>query len=258
MRQACLLVRDLPHYRRDAFAAGLTAVGFSVSKSPKPAAGNVLVIWNRYGTNDDLAALYEAAGGHVLVAENGYFARHGEAPTEYAVSKSQHHHGGAAVPEISPIKGLKPWRKEGDHILICAQRGFGSKVMQCYGWAERIAAELRQRTKRPIRLRVHPGNHAPKVPLADDLAGCHAVVLWSSNSGIEALMQGVPVFYGAPRWIAEKAARPLAGADVEQPFMGDRTAGLSHAAANQYTVEEIASGKPFRDLLPAAGQGQGA
>ena len=249
MTHACSLIRPLPHYRHEAFEAGLEAAGCSVSRQPKPGPGALLLIWNRYGVNDDLATQYEKAGGQVLVAENGYFARHGEAPTEYAISKGQHHHGGALVPEISPIKGLKPWRKEGDHILICAQRGFWSKVMGCDGWADRITTELRQRTKRPIRLRAHPGNHAPKVPLIEDLADCHAVVLWSSNSGIEALMQGVPVFYGAPRWIAEKAALPLAAADLEQPFMGDRTAGLSHAAANQYSVDEIASGEPFRRLL---------
>lgn len=253
MPNACLLLKPQPHYKRDAFEAGLRAAGWTVTAQPKPASGDALVIWNRYHVNDDIAAMYEAAGGHVLVAENGYFGRDEPGGPWYAISKNQHHHGGAAVPEISPIKGLKSWRNEGDHILICAQRGFGSKVMGCAGWADKTAAELRKRTKRPVRLRIHPGNHAPKVPLADDLAGCHAVVLWSSNSGIEALMQGVPVFYGAPRWIAEKAALPLVGADLEQPFMGDRTAGLSHAAANQYSVEEIASGEPFRRLLSAAG-----
>jgi hypothetical protein len=253
LSHACSLIRPLPHYRHEAFEAGLKAAGYTVGRQPKPGPGALLIIWNRYGTNDDVAAMYEAAGGKVLVAENGYFGRDEPDGPWYAISVGQHHHGGANVPEISPIKGLKPWRKEGDHILICAQRGFGSKVMGCPGWAERIAAELRTKTKRPIRLRQHPGNHAPKVPLYEDLAGCHAVVLWSSNSGIEALIQGVPVFYGAPRWIAEKAALPLAGADLEQPFMGDRTAGLSHAAANQYSVEEIASGEPFRRLLPTAG-----
>jgi hypothetical protein len=250
---ACLLLREALHYRVEAFTAGLMAAGWTASRKAAPARGNLLVIWNRYGYNDDLAAQYEAAGGHVLVAENGYFATHGEVPDSYAISVGQHHHGGANVPAISPIKGLKPWRKEGDHILICGQRGFGSKVMQCRGWDTKTAAELRKVTKRPVRLRVHPGNHKPAVPLTDDLAGCHAVVLWSSNSGIEALMQGIPVFYGAPRWIAEKAAFPLAGADLEQPFLGDRTSGLSHAAANQYSIEEVASGEPFRRLLSAAG-----
>lgn len=252
MPAACLLIRDLPHYRREAFAAGLAAAGYKVTRDAKPAPGNLLVIWNRYGTNDHLAEQYERAGGHVLVAENGYFAEHGKPPESYAISLGQHHHGGVSQFRASPDAekwDMRPWRTRGDHILICAQRGFGSKVMGCSGWADRIHGELAVRTKRPVRFRKHPGNQPPTVPLEHDLQNCHAVVIWSSNSGIAALLAGVPVFYGAPRWIAEKAALPLAGADLEKPFLGDRTAGLLNAAANQWSVAEIERGDPFRALL---------
>jgi hypothetical protein len=251
-RRAVCLIRPQVHYRREAFLAGLTATGFDLRDSiadPRP--GDALVIWNRHGANDALATRYEAAGASVLVAENGYIrVADANGWQSYAISRSQHHHGGAhrQADKSGAISG-KPWRTAGDHILICAQRGFGSKVMQCPGWAERIHGELAVRTKRPVRFRKHPGNKPPEVPLERDLENCHAVVVWSSNAGIGALLAGVPVFYGAPRWIAEAAALPLAGADLEKPFLGDRTAGLANALANQWSIEEITAGLPFKVLL---------
>jgi hypothetical protein len=248
MPRALCLIRDLPHYRRDAFVAGLRACGFEVRQglfTPDP--GDVVMMWNRYSGNDQIAERFEAAGASVLVAENGYLPTRDEHGRQfYAISRSQHHHGGATRQVRVPFAA--PWRQRGDHILICAQRGFGSRVMQCAGWAERIHGELAVRTKRPVRFRKHPGNQPPDVPLERDLEGCHAAVVWSSNAGIGALLAGVPVFYAAPRWIAEKAAAPLEGADFERPFMGDRTAGLANALANQWSIDEIASGEAFRCL----------
>jgi hypothetical protein len=260
---ACLLIRDKPHYRHDAFLAGLRTAGWQVTQQPKPGPGNLLVIWNRYGVNDDLAAQYERAGGHVLVAENGYFAEHGKPPSAYAISRGQHHHGGVSQIRASNDAGkwdMKPWRTEGDHILVVGQRGIGSRLMASPPeWANgQIADRLGVQTRRPVRFRRHPGNDAPKVPLEHDLRGAHAVVIWSSCSGIAALLAGIPVFYAAPRWICEMAAIPLAGADLERPWLGDRVEALANAAANQWSVEEIARGLPFAALLPPAGQGQGA
>jgi hypothetical protein len=250
--RALCLIRDLPHYRRDAFVSGLRAAGFDVRQglfNPQP--GDCVVMWNRYSGNDEIGSRFEAAGASVLVAENGYLPlRDDQGRQHYAISLSQHHHGGntAGASALRRTPPFSPWREKGDHILICAQRGFGSRVMQCKGWADRISVELRGRTKRPIRLRRHPGNQPPEVPLERDLDGCHAVVIWSSNAGIGALLAGVPVFYGAPKWIASEAALPLAGADLEKPFLGDRTAGLANALANQWSIDEIASGEAFRAL----------
>lgn len=259
MPTACLLLRDKPHYRRDAFAAGLAAAGWSVNAQPRPSAGDLLVIWNRYGVNDDIARDYEAAGGRVVVAENGFLGRDAPGGPWYALSLGEHHHGGAAL-DFSRLKHKPtPWRATGDHILVCAQRGFGSRKMASQGWATGIEYWLRHRTKRPIRVRKHPGNSAPVVPLADDLRGAHAAVIWSSCAGVSALLAGIPVFYAAPRWIAEEDAAPLERADLERPFMGDRADGLANAAGNSWSVDEIASGAPFHALgLSAAGQGQGA
>lgn len=261
MPRALCLIRDLPHYRRDAFVTGLAAAGFEVKQGFfQPSPGDVVVMWNRYGGNDEIGSRFEAAGAHVLVAENGYLPTRDEHGRQlYAVSRDQHHHGG--VTRRASVPFAVPWRKptETGHILVCGQRGIGSKVMASPpGWDEGTAYKLRKITGREVRIRKHPGNQPPPVALEHDLAGCHAVVIWSSNAGIGALLAGVPVFYAAPRWIAEAAALPLQGADIEAPFLGDRTAGLLNAAANSWSVSEIERGEPFRHLLPAAGQRQSA
>lgn len=254
MPTAYSLIRTGPHYRPEGFAAGLRACGYEVRQniSRPPVPGDVLVIWNRYSSYEDRAEQFERAGCRVVVAENGYFGADPQGRRLYALSLGEHHHGGAhRICIKNPAFGnLQPWRTEGDHILVIGQRGIGSKRMRSpQEWIDgTIADRLAVRTRRPVRFRKHPGKDAPAVPLADDLRGCHAVVVWHSAAGVEALLAGVPVFYAAPRWIAEKAAAPLEGADLENPFLGDRSAGLANAFANQWSIDEIASGEAFRCL----------
>jgi hypothetical protein len=245
------LVRSGPHYRADGFAAGLRACGYEVRQniSRPPVPGDVLVIWNRYSSYEDRAEQFERAGCRVVVAENGYFGADAQGRRLYALSLGEHHHGGNRFP-AGNVAGLQPWRTDGDHILVVGQRGIGSKMMRSpQEWIDgTIADRLAVRTRRPVRFRKHPGKDAPAVPLAADLMGCHAVVVWHSAAGVEALLAGVPVFYAAPRWIAEKAAASLEGADLENPFLGDRSAGLANAFSNQWSIDEIASGEAFRCL----------
>lgn len=253
MPRALCLIRDLPHYRRDAFVTGLAAAGFEVKQGFfQPASGDVVVMWNRYGGNDEIASRFEAARAHVLVAENGYHGADAQGRRLYALSLGQHHHGGVSEICINRARFAEPapWRSRGDHLLVCGQRGIGSKLMRSpQEWIDgTIADRLAVMTRRPVRFRKHPGKGVPERPLADDLRGCHAVLVWSSAAGVEALLAGVPVFYAAPRWIAEKAAQPLSGADLEAPFLGDRTNGLANALANQWSIDEIASGEAFRCL----------
>jgi hypothetical protein len=64
---------------------------------------------------------------------------------------------------------------------------------------------------------------------------------------------GVPVFYGFPQWIGALAAKPVSG--PLEPFYGDRDPMMQRLMQSMWTVEEIASGEPFRHLLPPTEQG---
>lgn len=242
------LIRHQPHYRHDAFTKGLEACGFRVklciSRPPQPE--DVLVIWNRYAEWETKARQFEKAGAKVLVVENAYIPH----LKSFAISLTQHHHGGVHVEPSHTL--LRP--QEGKHILICGQRQIGSELMKSPPeWAERTAEKLLKFTKKELRIRQHPGKHTPPVHLADDLRDCHACVVWSSACGVQALIKGVQVFYGAPRFIGEASAHPLAEVwnyrldiNAMHPFTDT---GVRNAMANQWTVEQVSSGEAFTKLL---------
>lgn len=259
MARAWCLIREQPHYRREAFVAGLCAAGYAVaSGNPNAiAAEDVVVIWNRYGSAEVVAQRAEAAGARVIVAENGYLGSDAAGRQFYALALGAHN-GGGKWPADDGARWralgieLAPWQEAGGHVLVCPNRPFGQRGFEMpQDWAERAVQRLRTRTTREVRLRAHPGNwqtEPPKVPLAADLEGAHAMVIWASSAGVHALLAGVPVIYEAPWWILARSA----GRDwreVDAPPRLDRLKGFQRLACAQWTVEEIASGEPFRQLL---------
>lgn len=274
MKKAYVLIREAPWYRREAFVAGLRAAGYDVrlARPDRGAPGDALVIWNRYATNHDLATRFESEGGTVLVAENGYIGAGGSVPkfdvhprgprpADYYAISVHGHNGSGRWPSGDGSRfaalaiELKPWVMDGEHVLVCGQRGIGSPTMASPpDWHVKAAALLAKLTKRRVQIRLHPGNDAPKRPLADDLKGAHACIVWSSGSGITALIAGIPVFYDAPHWICAGAAVQLSHAKIEEPLREDaaRLAALERMAWAQWRVEEIQTGEPFRRLLEVA------
>lgn len=254
MKHAAVLIREAPHYRHDAFLRGLARCGYRVERGPKdhPEPGDVLVIWNRYAHWEAQALRYEGAGATVLVAENGWIGSDEKGRQLYALCRSNHN--GAGTWEVGPEDrwsrlgiDLKPWREDGEHILVLPQRAFGARgVAMPEGWGDDVAARLRAVTDRPVIVRPHPGNVQPKPE--PDWKNCWAAVTWASGAGIKAIVAGIPVFHELPRWIGAPAARHgIEG--IEAPFLGDRLPMLRRLAWAQWTVDEIADGEPFEWLL---------
>lgn len=258
---AVVRIRQLPHYRRQAFESGLSRLGYDLRAVGRPQSrDDLLVLWNRTGQDDADALAWERDGGTVLVCENGYVGGDASGHQLYAISVGQHNGAGwfpvGADDRWSRLEiEVKPWRDGGEYVLVCGQRGIGSKLMASPpGWHVRVADIVRRSAPRPPRLRLHPGNAPPKTSLADDLAGAWACAIWSSASGVKALISGVPVFFDAPRWIAQQAARPFG--HWNEPLRDDaaRDVALARLAHGQWTVEEIEAGEPFARFR-AAGWG---
>lgn len=252
-RRAVCIIRENIACRHDSFVAGLAAAGFRVCKEiPDPRPGDLLVTWNRHGSSDAVANRFEEARASVLVAENGFYRIPDETGWQhYSISKGQHHFGGAPVIEASVSRLPKPlpWRPAGEHIVVCDQRGIGSKFMASpKGWGEFMADWLRRATDRPVVLRKHPRVAKEQTPLIADLEGAHSCVVWSSCAGVEALLAGIPVFYAAPRWIGQDAAWPLTVKNIENPYLADRTRALATVASNMWSLAEIEAGEPFKVL----------
>lgn len=247
---AVIHIRKEPAYRREAIKAGLKRLGYTIHDERKPVPRatcreDLLVLWNRkVGPEEKAAEVWEAQGGTVLVVENAYLQKVDK--TTYAISTHQHNgagwfpfQGDLRFPKLAiPLKDLVD-RPEG-YTLVIGQRGIGSKLMASPAlWGEKQMEGLRGRN---ARLRQHPGNFKPRVPLELELAHARSVRIWSSSAGVRALVEGLPVSYCAPHWVC--------GCDHDFGVMSRET-GLERMAHGQWTVEEIAAGEPFARMQAA-------
>lgn len=259
---AWLGIRPEPVYRREAFAAGLKAVGCDVRHGSPQIFGpdTVYCCWGRHGENASLCDRMERAGGLCLIAENGYLNVGGSSPhgdsarNVYAIAVG-HHNDERAVRHTDPERwarlgvNLVPWRASGGHVLVCPNRSFGEpgRIMPV-DWPAHTVNVLRRHTKREIRVRVHPGNSAPRKPLADDLAGAWACVVFHSSAGLHALIGGIPTIVCGPKWIAKSAAGARLD-EVENPPTLDRLPAMHKVASAQWFLSEIESGEAFKTIL---------
>lgn len=263
--RAFCYIRDLPHYRREAFVHGAERAGFEVvlhGGSGGPRAGDVVLIWNRYGHYDSLATAAEKAGAIVLVSENGFAGRDAHGNQFYQLAVGGHNGSGwwhVGNEDRLAKQGLviQPWQSTAPDapVIVRGQRGIGKAgVASPPDWHNSAAATLRQWTKRRIVVVPHPGNGA-----VDDTAherylrGAHALAVWASSVGVKALLAGVPVLCDAPRWICRGASSALS--HVESDWLrsseadGHRRRALHSMAWAQWSLEEIASGEPITLLL---------
>lgn len=158
---------------------------------------------------------------------------------------------------------LKPWRGEGDFILVC---GSSSIFYDCVklgrnaqDWGEAAVAELRKYTKRPIVWR-------PKVPLrgarpipgtewqvgesfGKALKGAWCVVTDVSGACLDAMVQGVPSIVTGPGITVGISSMDLW--DIERPYLAtiqERRQLMNNLAYWRYTLEEIADGTMWRHV----------
>lgn len=216
-----------------------------------PARDDVIVSWNRHSIRAVHCLRYEKRGAKAVIVENGWIAPKGQ--KTYSILLGQHNCGSWRVGPTDRFDllgvPLKPWRERGEHILLLPSRGIGShEARQPYGWIDRTIAQLRAVTKRPIRIRMHPGKCDNAPALEADLVNAHAVVTWASGAAIKALAAGVPAFYGLKDWVGAAAAKHGFG-EIEQPFLGDRLPMFRALAWAQYTAQEIRTGWPLKWIL---------
>lgn len=259
---AYLLIRNLPHYRREVFTEGLQRAGFAVHYSqptyvPCPRPGDAMVIWNRYGPNENLARHMTRHGAAVIVAENGYLPMR---DTKKSFALALQHHNGAGRWFIGPEPRIdlldveqQPWierrmQDRGD-ILLLPQRGIGpAGIAMPRDWIAAVTRRLRAQTNRNIRIRPHPGNAPEKTELTADIQGVGVCVTWASGAGLKSLLLGVPTVFEMELWIGARGGS-FGVNTVDQPRLGDRARMLERLAWAQWSAEEVATGVPFCHLM---------
>jgi hypothetical protein len=166
---------------------------------------------------------------------------------------------------------LKPWRSQGEYILICGQH---NKSLQwrnmppVSNWFLNTYDAIRQHTDRTIIFRPHPRcklehverglknvyrqDPCPAKNTYDDFDlsfdNIWATVSWSSNPGIHSIIEGVPAIVGPDSLAYDVAEHNIA--NIENPKMPDRTQWLNNYAWTEFTVDEIAQGVPIDLLTP--------
>ena len=165
----------------------------------------------------------------------------------------------------------KPWRSNGDFILICGQH---DKSLQWQGmprmsdWFMQTYREIRKHTDRPIIFRPHPRCRLEHIELGlkhvirqeprhvngtydsfdmgfDDI---HCTISYSSNPGIHSVIEGVPAFVSTHSLAYDVANDIDFLHDIENPLMPDRQQWLNDYAHTEFTVEEISQGIPLKHL----------
>lgn len=185
-------------------------------------------------------------------ADNGYFRPGRTGYFRITKNARQHDGSGKFGPERWRRLGLKirPWRKTGSAILVIQPEPLSSALWGVDPqWAKLVIKELRQHTDRPIsvRLKVRDQIVGNPPPLAEQLETAWAVVVWTSNVAVEALLAGVPVFCTDPCAAYRMGTPDLSR--IEDPVMPDgREQWAWNLAANQWSVAEMRDGTCWREL----------
>lgn len=158
---------------------------------------------------------------------------------------------------------LKPWRTQGNHILIFCQRpkGFNMFIDQ-EAWLDATIVQIREHSNRPIMIRMHPGDgtrdkqihkiqkkHGTTVLISthtnirDTLIDCWCTVGINSTPNVVSAIEGVPGYVEDPvhSWATDVAFTDLA--QIENPPLPDRSEWINKIANIHWSNTEVKSGQ---------------
>lgn len=255
MRRAVVVVREsLPHHKSfgGAMAAGLRRHGWitEISTGDKPC--DLLIMWGV--RNRGMSQRQRDAGGEVCILERGYLGDRFDM-TSVSFGGGLNGRGEFRVPAdadgsrfASLGLPLRPWRQnDGPAVIMGQVPGDNSLLGVEFGrWVSDAAAASRAAGFEVV-FRQHPGHRArgsgcyglPEITgtlgEALDIAGL--VVTFNSNSGVDAVLAGVPtVAMDAGSMVRDVAAHDIA---VTTPERGPWAARLAWC---QYSKAELESG----------------
>ena len=207
--------------------------------------------------------LQESSGNDFLVMERGYF---GDRFKMTSIGFNGLNGRANFLNENSPSDRWlkhgciwKDWKTTGDYILIMGQvPGDASiKNVDFIRWMRETNYELKLMSYLPIRCRPHPkapkNRHSPcfqfddisENTLAEDLKKAFMAVTFNSNSGVDAILAGVPVVACDPG----SMAWPVAIHDLsERPIRPVRIQWAHNLAYCQWTELEIKDGTAWDHL----------
>jgi hypothetical protein len=259
----------------EAFEHSLRSAGHTVVYNDMNA--DVAVIWSvlfygRMAKNKDVWNSFRKNNRNVVVLEVGGIKRGTTWKVGLNGINRDAYFGPGGMDDLRSRKlglELKPWRQDGECILICGQH---DKSLQWQGmpsmskWVMDTIEALQMHYNYPIIFRPHPRCRLPDIERQyknvyrqepkqisgtyDDFdmnfANVKYTVSWSSNPGIHSIINGVPAFV-SPYSLAFDVACPHL-LMVDNPHLPDRQQWLNNYAHTEWTVEEISQGIPLKNL----------
>ncbi len=164
-----------------------------------------------------------------------------------------------------------PWKQDGDHILLCMQKVGDASLrgQDIFTWTEDTVKILRNHTERQIIVRPHPlyrkkNRHLECkerviehsnvvwqetdltkdgfVPIQQQLDNAWCTITYTSGSGIDAVLQGVPnIACDSGSMVYDVSSKELS--EVEHPYTGDKSEWANKIAHCQWNIEEFESGE---------------
>ena len=164
---------------------------------------------------------------------------------------------------------LKPWRTDGEFILIAGQHEKSEQWRdqpRMNRWVMETIENIQAHTDRPILFRPHPRCRLEAIETQyknvyrqeprqlpntyDDFDmgfnNVYATVSWTSNPGIHSVIEGVPAYTSTSSLAWDVSIKSLT--NLDNPPLHDRQQWLNDYAWTEFTVEEIASGLPLKRL----------
>jgi len=259
----------------DAFRKGAQSLGFTCTDNDTNS--NVDVIWSvlfhgRMAPNKGIWEKNTATRKPTVVLEVGGIKRGTTWKVGLNGINRNAYVGPSGMDDLRSRKlglELKPWRQDGEYILICGQH---DKSLQWQGmppmskWVMDTIEQLQIHYKYPIIFRPHPRCRLPDIERQyknvyrqepkqilgtyDDFDmtfdNIKYTVSWSSNPGIHSIINGVPAFV-SPYSLAFDVACPHL-LMVDNPQLSDRQQWLNDYAYTEWTLDEISQGIPLKYL----------
>lgn len=199
--------------------------------------------------------------------DHGYFSNAHDHPHWLRITKNAHTQ--TKLKNVSTDRyekyfkrDIKPWQKGGKDILFLPPTMAIGNFFDACDWVTQTLKTLSEHTDRYVDIREKPYNPNVTVdrygatvkidrPTENkgpiDWSQYHAVITFNSNTVIEALHNGVPVFCGTQAC----AALPISETDftkIETPKYGDRMSLFASLAYSNFNLEEMENGTAWRLL----------
>ena len=169
-----------------------------------------------------------------------------------------------------------PWKTDGDYILLCMQKVGDASLRgrDVFAWTEDTVNEIRKHTNRKIIIRPHPlyrksalHNKLKEkvlavadvhwqeadltepdfVSIAEQLNNAWCTVTYSSGTGIDAVINGVPnIACDTGSMVYDVSSTDIA--EIENPFRGHKKEWTNKIAHCQWSIEEFESGECWQHV----------